>query len=82
MTRCLYLYRPSTLRSLQMLVNRELLQGARLNYIADMLWLLAGGKQYKDGSIEAFSSIMRKSQMPADTRTGEEIMEEFIESLR
>lgn len=55
-------------------------QNARGNYIADMLWLIAGGKRYEDGSIDAFSVILREN--PKKEETAKEIVAGVIGKLR
>lgn len=36
-----------------------------LNYVADMLWAMASGKRFKDGTIEPYTQLIKKIQQKA-----------------
>lgn len=77
----MYAMRPRDLNALSALVTYEMQRNARGNYVADMLWLIAGGKQYKDGSVLPFSEMI-KDKGPDEEETADDIIERIKNRMK
>lgn len=64
-----------------MLVNGHVMQNARENYVADMLYVIASGKRLS-AKAKPFSAILgEREKKPKDSRSGEEILSGLLARL-